>query len=247
MLEKKVAIVTGASRGLGRAIAEKFAVNGANLVLVALHEDGLRNVADVISQLGGSASILAGDIAIPETSQLAFQMALDNHGGVDILVNNVGTISREPVEELSVDSWQRVIDANLNGTFHMSRAVLPYMREQARGKIINMSSQMAKIPHPSAAPSYEVSKSGVVALTRHLAYHYARFNICVNAIAPGSIDTDLPKSMTPAQRQKLKDAVPMRRLGDPEEVADCAFFLASTMSDYLTGEVIDINGGTVMD
>ena len=105
---------------------------------------------------------------------------------------------------------------------------------------------MAHTPHPSASPSYEVSKSGVTALTRHLAFKYAKYNICINNIAPGSIDTDLPKSMSKEARQKLKNAVPMKRLGEVEEVADCALFLASGMSSYITGSTIHINGGSLM-
>mgnify|MGYP005646592375 FL=1 len=105
---------------------------------------------------------------------------------------------------------------------------------------------MAHMPHPSASPSYEVSKSGVTALTRHLAFKYAKFNICVNNIAPGSIDTDLPKSMSKEARQKLKDAVPMKRLGETAEVADCALFLASQMSSYVTGSTLHVNGGSLI-
>ena len=120
------------------------------------------------------------------------------------------------------------------------------MRRKKYGKIINLTSQMAYTPHPSASPSYEVSKSGMTALTRHLALKYAKYNICVNNIAPGSIDTDLPKSMSNEARQRLKDAIPMQRLGDVEEVADCALFLASKMSSYITGNTIHVNGGSLI-
>jgi 3-oxoacyl-[acyl-carrier protein] reductase len=106
---------------------------------------------------------------------------------------------------------------------------------------------MAKLPHPSASPSYEVSKAGMIALTRHLAFHYAKYNICVNAIAPGSIDTDLPKSMSTEARQRLKNAIPLQRLGDPEEVGSLALFLASDDSNYITGATINISGGSLMD
>jgi 3-oxoacyl-[acyl-carrier protein] reductase len=147
---------------------------------------------------------------------------------------------------MSSEEWHRVIDVNLHGTLYLSKNILPIMRKRKYGKIINITSQMAHTPHPSASPSYEVSKSGVTALTRHLALEYAKFNICVNNIAPGSIDTDLPKSMSNDQRQKLKDAVPMNRLGAPEEVADCALFLSSDMASYITGSTIHINGGSLI-
>lgn len=246
MLHNKVAIITGASRGLGRAIALKFAENGASTMLVATNEDRLKQVAQEVEYLGVEARMAAGDIAKPEFSTHIMQSTLDAFGKVDILVNCAGIITRAPVEDLSLDDWYRVIDVNLNGTFHMCRAVLPFMRAQQHGKIINMTSQMARLPHPGASPSYEVSKAGQTALTRHLAYHYAKYNICVNAIAPGSIDTELPKSMSPEARERLRNVIPLRRLGEPEEVADCAVFLASPMSNYVTGATIDINGGSLM-
>lgn len=246
MLHNQVAIITGASRGLGRAIALKFAENGASLMLVATNEERLKQVAEEVERLRVKVRIAAGDIAKPEFSERVMQATLDAFGKVDILVNCAGIITRAPVEDLSLDDWYRVIDVNLNGTFHMCRAVLPFMRVQQHGKIINMTSQMARLPHPGASPSYEVTKAGQTALTRHLAYHYAKYNICVNAIAPGSIDTELPKSMSPEARERLRSAIPFRRLGEPEEVADCALFLASSMSNYITGATIDINGGSLM-
>lgn len=247
MLKNKVAIVTGSSRGIGRAIALKFASNGASVTLVADQDKaGLDQVADEVRKIGMKAIIVPGDVARPELSKKAVQRTMDEFGPVDILVNCAGIITRTPVEDLSLEDWFRVIDVNLHGTFHMCRAVLPLMRAKNKGKIINMSSQMAKLPHPSASPSYEVSKAGQIALTRHLAYHYAKYNICVNAIAPGSINTQMPNSMSPEAREKIRQAIPFRRLGEPEEVSDLALFLASSMSDYITGATLDINGGSFM-
>jgi len=247
MLKDKVAIITGGSRGIGRAIAQKFAENGASLLLVALHEDRLLKAKQEICQMGVKVEILYGDIAKADFSQTILARALDIFGTIDILVNCAGTITRTPVKDLTLDEWHRVIDVNLNGTFYLSQAVLPIMCRKNHGKIINITSQMAKIPHPSASPSYEVSKAGMIALTRHLAFHYAKYNICVNAIAPGSIDTDLPKSMSPEARQRLKNAIPLKRLGDPLEVGSLALFLASDDSNYITGATINISGGSLMD
>lgn len=247
MLRKKVAIVTGASRGLGRTIALKYASSGASLVLAATNRDRLKQVAEEMEKLGVRVLVVAGDIADPEFARKISRCAIDAFGRIDILVNCAGIITRQPIEELPLEEWYRVIDVNLHGTFHMCRAVLPVMRAQEHGKIINMASQMAKLPHPGASPSYEVSKAGQLALTRHLAYHYAPYNICVNAIAPGSIDTDMPKTMSPEARERLRSVIPLRRLGEPEEVADCALFLASSMSSYITGATIGVNGGTLMD
>ena len=247
MLKNKVAIITGGSRGIGRAIAHKFASNGASVVLVA-NEDkaGLDQVAGEVKKMGAKARIVPGDIAKPELSKEITRCAVEEFGTVDIVVNCAGIITRTPVEDLSLEEWHRVIDVNLHGTFHMCRAVLPLMREKGKGKIINISSQMAKLPHPSASPSYEVSKAGQIALTRHFAYHYAKYNICVNAIAPGSINTQMPLSMSPEARERIRKAIPFQRLGEPEEVGDCALFLASPMSDYITGATLDVNGGSWM-
>lgn len=247
MLKGKVAIITGASRGIGKSIALNFARNGAFLVLTCLQdEEALSLVKLEVESMGVKVLSLVGDVASNDfCDQVVFQ-SLEAFGAVDILVNCAGTITRSVTEEMSDKEWHRVIDVNLHSVLYLSRNVLPIMRENEYGKIINVTSQMAHMPHPGASPSYEVSKSGVTALTRHLALEYAKFNICVNNIAPGSIDTDLPKSMSEEARQRLKDAIPMQRLGDVDDVADCALFLASDMSSYITGSTIHINGGSLI-
>jgi 3-oxoacyl-[acyl-carrier protein] reductase len=247
MLKNKVAIITGASRGIGKSIALTFAREGASLVLVCHKDENSLDSVKIESELLGAKVInLVGDIASNNFCDEIVSQAIESFGTVDILVNCAGSITRSVTEEMSSEEWHRVIDVNLHGTLYLSKNILPIMRKRKYGKIINITSQMAHTPHPSASPSYEVSKSGVTALTRHLALEYAKFKICVNNIAPGSIDTDLPKSMTNDQRQKLKDAVPMNRLGAPEEVADCALFLASNMSNYITGSTLHVNGGSLI-
>ena len=247
MLQNKIAIITGASRGIGKSIALTFARNGASLVLICLQdEDALNFVKAEAELLGVKVISLVGDVASNDFCDEVVSQTLETFRTVDILVNCAGTITRSVTEEMSIKEWHRVIDVNLHSALYLSQNVLPIMRKNKYGKIINLTSQMAHTPHPSASPGYEVSKSGVTALTRHLALEYAKFNICVNNIAPGSIDTDLPKSMSSDQRQKLKDAVPMNRLGAAEEVADCALFLASGMSNYITGSTLHINGGSLI-
>lgn len=247
LLTGKVAIVTGGSRGIGRAIAHAYAKNGASVLLVALHDSFLGRTLEEIRGLGACAEMMACDVADPSSSQKIVSHALACFGQIDILVNCAGMITRTPAATLTPEEWHRVLDVNLSGAFYLSQAVLPHMCEKKRGKIINITSQMAWRPHPAASPSYEVSKAGLTALTRHLAYHYAKYGICVNAIAPGSIDTDLPKSMSPEARQKLKDGIPLGRLGEPEEVGALALFLASDLSNYITGATIHISGGSWMD
>jgi len=247
LLQNKIAIITGASRGIGKSIALTFARNGASLVLICLQdEDALNFVKAEAELLGVKVISLVGDVASNDFCDEIVSQAAETFGTVDILVNCAGAITRSVTEEMSNEEWHRVIDVNLHSVLYLSQNVLPIMRKNKYGKIINLTSQMAHTPHPSASPSYEVSKSGITALTRHLALEYAKFNICVNNIAPGSIDTDLPKSMSNDQRQKLKNAVPMQRLGSVDEVADCALFLSSNMSSYVTGSTIHVNGGSLI-
>ena len=247
MLENKIAIITGASRGIGKGIALSFARNGASLVITCLQDDDSLDVVKKEAELLGAKVVsLTGDVSSNDFCDEIICQTMKTFGAVDILVNCAGTITRSVTEEMSNEEWHRVIDVNLHGTLYLSRNVLPIMRENEYGKIINLTSQMAHTPHPSASPSYEVSKSGITALTRHLALEYAKFNVCINNIAPGSIDTDLPKSMSKEDRQRLKEAVPMQRLGDVNEVADCALFLASDMSSYVTGSTLHINGGSLI-
>jgi len=247
LLENKIAIITGASRGIGKSIALNFAKNGASLVLVCFsNQTSLDDVKKEAQLLGAKVVTFVGDVASESFCSEVVSKTLDVFGTVDILVNSAGTIARAVTEETGSEEWHRVLDVNLNGVFYLSRCVLPAMRKNGSGKIINLTSQMAHMPHPSASPSYEVSKSGVVAFTRHIALEYAKFNVCVNNIAPGSIDTDLPKSMSIEARQRLKDAIPMQRLGEVEEVANCALFLASRMSSYVTGSTLHVNGGSLI-
>ena len=247
ILYNKVAVITGASRGIGRDIALSLAREGASLILVCLENlEKLNDVCEEIKQLASKSVAFIGDVSKPEFCESIFNEAMNQFGHVDILVNCAGTISRVKMEEMALEEWHRIIDVNLHGAFYMCRMFLPGMCEQRNGKIINITSQMAHIPHPSASPSYEVSKAALAALTRHLAFHYAKYNVCVNSIAPGSIDTDMPKSMSKEARKRLKNAVPMQRLGEPREVGECALFLASEKSNYITGATIHVNGGSLI-
>lgn len=247
LLADRIAVVTGASRGIGRAIALCLASEGASLVVICLkNNEQLAEVHRQVEQMGSKCVSMVGDVSDIRFCESVRDEAMRKYGRVDVLVNCAGIIARTAMEEMTNDEWHRVINVNLHGSFHMCRMFLPGMRQQRYGKVITLTSQMAHMPHPSASPSYEVSKAALTALTRHLANQYARYNVCVNAIAPGSIDTDMPKSMSEEARERLKSAVPMKRLGEPHEVGMCAVFLASEMSDYLTGTTLHVNGGSLM-
>jgi len=247
LLKNKVAIITGASRGIGESIAISFAKAKANLVLVSLQDQNkLFSVKNRIEKMGSKVLVFNGDVSSSNFCTTIVNDTIKSFNQIDILVNCAGIIDRSSFDTMEHKDWSRVLDVNLNGSLYMSKEVIKLMKNRNYGKIINITSQMAFIPHPSASPSYEVSKSGLTALTRHLALNYAKNNICVNAIAPGSIDTDMPKSMSSKARDEIKKGIPMKRLGEPEEISNCALFLASELSSYITGSTIHINGGSLM-
>jgi len=246
-LQSQIAIVTGATRGIGKSIALTLAKNGASLVINGNREELLNELALEIEKLGRKCVVQVGDISNPGIAMKITQTAIDHFGRIDILVNNAGINMRTPTLEMSLDDWQKVMDVNLNGTLHCCRAVLPLMIGQKYGKIVNVSSSTSKTPHRNASPSYGASKAGVNYLTQHLALEMAKHNIYVNAVCPGPIETDMSTQWTAEYRQQVLSRIPLGKLGVPQNVADAVLFLASSMSDFITGETININGGTYMN
>jgi len=246
-LQSQIAIVTGATRGIGKAIALTLAENGVSLVINGNREQLLNELAAEIEELGQRCLVQVGDISDPAIATKIVKTAIDNFGRIDILVNNAGINMRIPTLDMNLDDWQKVMDVNLNGTLHCCRAVLPLMIEQQYGKIVNVSSSTAKTPHRNASPSYGASKAGVNYLTQHLALEMAKHNIYVNAVCPGPIETDMSTQWTDEYRQQVLSRIPLGKLGIPQNVADAVLFLASSMSDFITGETININGGTYMN
>lgn len=247
MLNRKVAIVTGATRGIGRAIALRLAENGACLVLHGTRTPLLEDVAAAVADLGSEAMIVAGDVTDQATATTAVDTALDRFGTIDILVNNAGINTRSSTLEMAFADWQRVLDVNLNGTLHFCRAVLPTMIANRTGTIVNVSSSAAKTPHKNAAPAYGASKAAVNYLTMHLAHEMAPHGIRVNAVCPGPIETDMSAQWTVDYRARILSAVPLGRIGTPRQIADIVLFLASDQSGFVTGETLNANGGTYMN
>ncbi|TDQ42615.1 SDR family NAD(P)-dependent oxidoreductase [Aureibacillus halotolerans] len=245
-LTGKTAVVTGASRGIGRAIALGLADEGASLMITGTNEDLLKERVEEVKKRGVDCIYYVGDASLAETAQATIEEAKIHYGTIDILVNNAGINQRSTTLEMSIDDWQRVMDVNLNGTLYFCQAVLPLMIENRAGKIINVSSTAAKAPHRNAAPSYGASKAGVDYLTKHLALEMAPHQIYVNAICPGPIETDMSKQWTDEYRQTVLEKIPLGRIGEPKHVAETAVFLASSMSDFITGQSINVNGGTLM-
>lgn len=244
-LTGKTAIVTGASRGIGRAIAKGFADAGADLVLVSRKRADLENVAKEIGGIGRKAHPIVADIGVAEEVQRAVDAALKIFPRIDILVNNAGI---SPVlkraEELAVNEWEDILRVNLTGTFLFCQAVGKVMIRQGGGKIINMVSVGAIVGFPRQV-GYCATKGGILQLTKVLALDWARFNVQVNAIGPSYIETELTQGMRESRviSESLLRRTPMGRFGKPEEVVGAAIYLASDASSYVTGQTLFVDGG----
>ncbi|MCY7837644.1 SDR family NAD(P)-dependent oxidoreductase [Bacillus haynesii] len=246
-LNQQTAIITGASRGIGRAIAETLADKGANIVINGTNEELLKSLCTQLNTERKCASYVAGDASLPETASLLIAEAKQQFGRIDILVNNAGINLRKTTVDTSLEQWKRVIDLNLTGTFLMCQAIIPEMIMQGGGKIVNMSSTTSKTPHHNASPAYGASKAGINYLTMHLAKELASHRIHVNAVCPGPIETDMSKQWSEEYRAAVVERIPLKMIGSPEHVANVVAFLASDKSDFMTGETININGGTYMN
>lgn len=243
-LKDKYAIVTGSSKGIGRAIALELVSQGASVVINGTHEAALQELQHDISAQGGKCEYVVGSVADPDVAQQLADTCITAYGSIDILVNNAGVNSRFSFLDLEFAEWQRMIDINLNSVFHACKAVLPYMIQQRSGSIINMSSAASKTAHANASASYGVSKAGINSLTQKLAYEMAAYGVRVNAVCPGPIETDMSLQWTEEYRANVIKKIPLGRLGRPEDVAKPVAFLASDDASFITGELININGGT---
>ena len=248
LLKDRIAIVTGSSRGIGRAVALAFSEQGASLVINGTNPDRLAEVASRIEERGGRCIIVPGDVSDPKTAERLAAAALDTFQRLDILVNNAGITSRVPTLKMNLEKdWNRVLQVNLNGALYSCLAVLPQMQKQGYGKIINIASLAAKRPHRNASPSYGASKAALLYLTRHLAREMAPYGININALCPGAIDTEMTDNWGDTYRRTVIEGIPMGRLGTSEEMAQAVLFMASNMSDFMTGEAMSVNGGAYMD
>jgi len=253
LLSDKVAIVTGGAKGIGRGIALKFAKEGCDVVVNALHIEGARKVAGEVKALGRKSLAIGADVSNSAEVNAMVARTVKEFGKVDILVNNAGGISSAKggtIENTTDEDWDRIIDINLKGQFLCCRAVVPHMKKNKYGKIINVSS-MGAIHPPAPIVHYHSAKGGVLGLTINLALELAHLNITVNAILPGPIRSEFFNEMLKGMSKEegkaffkmLDNKVPMRRMGTPEEIAGVALFLASDLSSYVTGEAICAGGG----
>jgi len=244
-LADKVAIVTGSSRGIGRAIAVRLAQEGAHVVVTATNLDGVNKVAAEIEQLGRKALAIATNIADFTQAEILIKSTLDKFEKIDILVNNAGITRDNLLVRMSNDEWDEVINVNLKGTYNCIRAATKTLMKQRAGKIINITSVVGVIGNAGQA-NYSASKAGIIGLTKAAARELAPRNIQVNAVAPGFILTDLTRHLAEDVQEKLSASIPLGRLGTGEDVAALVAFLASADSDYITGQVVHVDGGMVM-
>jgi 3-oxoacyl-[acyl-carrier protein] reductase len=243
-LRDKVAIVTGAGRGIGRAIAQTLGREGARVVVADIRQDLLDDVAAEWQREGWQGLQVICDVRDNASCAAAVAAAETTYGRVDILVNNAGVASGRRVAEMPDDAWQANLDINLSGTMRMCRAVIPAMQKQEWGRILNAASFAAIIPSVGGA-AYAASKSGVEAFSRVLAGELGPHNITVNAYAPGMIPTEMNHfaDRDTATQDRLLDTLTLRRWGDPADVANLICFLASDLAGYITGTMIDVSGG----
>ncbi len=244
-LKDKVALVTGSARGIGKAIALRLAQEEVCVGLVDLRDT--RPLAQQMQASGYTAVPLSVDITDYESVTRAVDTVVRKYGEIDILVNNAGIIVRGTILELSHEDWQRVMNVNVNGTFNCCKAVIPQMVKQSYGRIVNITSIAGKMGDITAAPAYGASKGAINTFTKSLARQLAGYNITVNAVAPHAIETDMSAEWSDEKRRKVINSIPLKRLGKPEEVAEAVVFLVSEGASFITGEVLDMNGGYLMD
>lgn len=251
LLDNKVVIITGAGRGIGRAIAKKLAQEKAKLAVVDIQEDNLKNLCDEIVKEGGHAIPFMADVANEKDVTLLVESTIGHYGQIDILVNNAGISPKKEgrksyLIEIDLSEWNEVIKVNLTSVFLCCKAVLPHMIERKTGKIVSISSSAALDGGFLAASHYVASKGGISALTKTLAREVAPHGIRVNAIAPGRIQTPMALLTSEEKNREALRRIPMGRFGTPEDVASAVAYLSSDVSEYVTGITLNVSGGYVI-
>ncbi len=244
-LEGRTALVTGASRGIGRAIAVALANEGAKVAINYQSSDAkAQEVVDEITKAGGTAMLAKANLAKSSEARAMVAKVADEFGHLDILVNNAGITRDTSIKKMTDEQWEEVVQCNLNGYFYCTSAALPTMLDQKWGRIVNISSMNGQIGAFGQA-NYSASKGGIIALTRTAALELARANITVNTVAPGFTDTDMFSAVPEKIQEQIKGRIPMGRFGKPEEIASAVVFLVAD-GDYITGQQLNVNGGAHM-
>jgi 3-oxoacyl-[acyl-carrier protein] reductase len=244
-LTGKVALVTGAAQGIGRAIALLLARNGADIVVSDINLEKAEETAKEIRAIAPKALALKVDVSNLSDVERMVEGILEKLAKIDILVNNAGITRDKLILRMTEEDWDAVLSVNLKGTFNCTKAVIRHMAKQRSGKIVNIASVVGEMGNAGQA-NYSASKAGVIGLTKTIAREYAQRGINVNAIAPGYIETPMTEALPEKAKEELKKLIPMERLGKPEDVAEAALFLVSEEASYITGQVLNVNGGIYM-
>jgi 3-oxoacyl-[acyl-carrier protein] reductase len=246
-LSGSVAIITGAGGAIGGATARLFAREGARVVLADVRKEGIEEIARQVAASGGKASCVTLDVSDEKDVVALVRSTLDTCGTLDILVNNAAISMTTPILDIDAADWDRVLAVNLRSVFLLSREAFRVMKTRRKGKIISMASASAKIGGLVVGAHYAASKAGVICFTKSLALQAAPFGINVNAVCPGPTRTPMTDAWGEKANEEFAAKIPFKRYGEPEEIAEAILFLASERSRYITGEIIDVNGGLIMD
>lgn len=240
----KTVVVTGSTRGLGRAIADKFAAFGANIVINGT-SDTVFQAEEEFMQKGYSIKAVKGDISLPEKAQELIEAAVNTFGTIDVLVNNAGIVRDKLLMRMNTEDWEKVLDVNLKSAFLCTKPTAKLMMKKRQGTIINITSVVGVMGNAGQA-NYAASKAGMIGFTKSVAKELGAWGITCNAIAPGFIETDMSDQLSDEIKERYLALIPLKRAGTPSEVADAVCFLASEQARYITGQVIHIDGGMVM-
>jgi len=241
----KVALVTGAAQGIGRAIALLLAQKGADIVVSDINLEKAEETVREIETIGRRAMAIRADVANTNDVERMVEAILGRFGQIDILVNNAGITRDKLILRMTEEDWDAVLNVNLKGTFNCTKAVVRHMSKQRRGKIVNIASVVGEMGNVGQA-NYSASKAGVIGFTKTIAREFAQRGINVNAIAPGYIETPMTEVLPEKVKEELRGMIPMGRLGRPGDVAEAVLFLVSEASRYITGQVLNVNGGIYM-
>jgi NAD(P)-dependent dehydrogenase (short-subunit alcohol dehydrogenase family) len=243
---KRIVIITGGGRGIGFEVAQRFASNGDIVILFDSNENAGESAAMRIREKNLQAVFRCVDVAGSESVRDSIKWVMQQYGGIDILVNCAGILDTGSIEDLEESTWDNVLNVNLKGTYLVTQAAIPCMKDRGNGRIINISSLAGRMGGRKTGPAYSASKAGMIGLTKAVARMVAHYGITVNAVAPGTTNTEMVTQFSRDELDQLIAGIPLGRLIEPDEIAEAVFFLASDKSGMITGAVLDINGGVYM-
>ncbi len=242
----EIAIVTGGARGIGEEIAREFSREGAKAVIFDIDNEKGKAVESAIRNSGGEALFVHCDVSKVSEIERAVKEAIDEYGTINILVNNAGILHSTPIEEITEEEWDRMMAINLKSTFFMVQKILPEFKKNNGGKVVNISSLAGRMGGFANGLGYTATKAAIIGLTYGFARRLAKDNVLVNAVAPGPTETDILKAFSEEKKEELRQAIPIKKLGTTKDIANAVVFLASSKAGFITGAVLDVNGGMFM-